>query len=105
VQFTCETCGKEVALEEGTLSWVDAENSLRDFRITHKADQNHTCDPRHVGYIHLWIVTGIAGFTKFAGVLADYWEKGYRLDDPRGLKKVLEQIGLAIWEKTKKETS
>lgn len=105
MEFLCETCGKEVALKEGTLSWVDEGNSLRDFKITHKSDQNHKCDPKYVGYIHLWIVTGVTGFTKFTEILADYWEKGYSLDDPRGLKKALNQIGVAIWEKSRVEKS
>lgn len=105
MEFICETCGKEITPEEGTLSWVDEGNSLRDFKITHKSDQNHRCDPRHVGYIHLWIVTGVTGFTKFTGVLADYWEKGYTLDDINGLKKALNQIGIYIWEKSKKGPS
>lgn len=103
MKFICETCEKEVTLEEGTLSWVDEGNSLRDFKITHKSDQNHQCDPQHVGYIHLWIVTGVTGLTKFTEVLADYWGKGYTLDDVSGLKKVLNQIGICIWEKSRKQ--
>jgi len=55
-----------------------------------------------VGYIHLWIVTGVTGFTKFTELLADYWVKGYTLDDIKGLKRVLNQIGISIWEKCKK---
>ncbi|HOV80500.1 MAG TPA: hypothetical protein PK728_10440 [Bacillota bacterium] len=99
----CDTCGKELTLEEGTLSWIDSENSLREFRITHKQDQNHSADPRHVAYIHLWIVTGVSGFVKFTELLADYWSKGYTLRDTAGLKKVLNRIGAFIWEKTKKQ--
>jgi hypothetical protein len=105
LKFICETCGKEVLPEEGTLSWVDGGNSLHNFKITHKDDQNHSCDPKHVGYIHLWIVTGLTGFTKFTEILADYWEKGYTLKDSGGLKKALNQVGLYIWEKTKKATT
>lgn len=105
MKFKCETCGKEVTPEEGTLSWVDEGNSLRNFKITHKSDQNQISDPQHVGYIHLWIVTGLTGFIKFTEVLTDYWEKGYTLEDPIGLKKALNQIGVYIWEKSKKETS
>ena len=104
MKFICTTCGKEIAPEEGTLSWVDQGNSLRDFKITHKSHQNHAFDPQHVGYIHLWIVTGVTGFTKFAGVLADYWGKGYTLEDSGGLKKALDQIGIYIWEKDKART-
>lgn len=99
--FYCETCGNEVSLKEGTLSWVDSENSLQEFRITHKHDQNHTGDPRHVAYIHLWIVTGVSGYVKFTGLLADYWNKGYTLKDINGLKKVLNQVGTYIWENSK----
>lgn len=102
MKFICDTCGKEVTPEEGTLSWVDEEMALRDFRITHKKDQNHSCAPQHVAYVHLWIVTGIAGFVKFTQMLTDQWEKGYALKDPKGLKKALDQIGNHLWEKTKK---
>lgn len=105
MKFMCETCGKEVTPEEGTLSWVDEGNSLRHFRITHKSDQNHESDPQHVGYIHLWMVTRLTGFTKFTEVLADYWVKGYTLDDLIGLKRVLNQIGVYIWEESRKEPS
>ncbi|NLJ76522.1 MAG: hypothetical protein GX325_04585 [Peptococcaceae bacterium] len=100
--FICDTCGKEVSPKEGTLSWVDEGNSLRDFKITHEADQNHQCHPRHVGYVHLWIATGIIGYTKLTEMLADYWVKGYNLDDITGLKKALNQISLYMWEKSKK---
>jgi len=101
VKFYCETCGNEVSLEEGTLSWVDDGNSLDCFRITHKNDQNHNCDPRYVAYIHLWIVTGLSGFVKFTELLADHWEKGYTLKDVKGLKRAINQIGTYIWEKSK----
>jgi len=101
VNLYCETCGKEVTPEEGTLSWVDEGNSLRDFRITHEEDQNHSCDPRHVAVIHLWMVTGLSGYMKFTERLADYWDKGYELKDIKGLKRALSQIGLFIWTKQK----
>jgi hypothetical protein len=99
--FHCDTCGKELSVDEGTLSWRDDENCIGEFRITHKHDQNHSCHQKDVGYIHLWIVTGISGFVKFNEILADYWGKGYTLKDPDGLKKVLGQIGTFIWEKSK----
>ncbi len=102
MQFYCNTCGKEILLEEGTVSWIDEDDTLRDFKITHKDDQNHSCDPRHVGYVHLSFVTGISGFMKFNEVLYDYWAKGYTLDDAGGLKKALNQIGISIWEKQNK---
>lgn len=101
--FHCETCGKEVTPEEGTLSWIDDGSSLRDFRITHKKDQNHHCDPRYVAYVHLWIMTGLSGFMKFTELLADHWEKGYTLNDNKGLKRALNQIGTFIWEKSKEK--
>lgn len=97
----CDTCGKELNLDEGTLSWCDADNSIQEFQITHKYDQNHSCEQKDVGYIHLWIVTGISGFVKFNEMLADYWAKGYSLKDPGGLKQALNQIGAYIWEKSK----
>lgn len=103
MKFYCDTCGNEVTLEEGTLSWVDEGNSLRDFRITHKKDQNHSCDPRYVAYVHLWIMTGLSGFMKFTELLADQWEKGYVLNDVKGLKKALNLIGAYIWENSKAE--
>ncbi len=102
MKIICNTCGEDVTLDEGTLSWVDEGNTLLDFKITHKSCQNHKCDPRHVGYIHLWIVTGVTGFTKFTEMLADYWAKGYTLGDIKGLKRALNQISLCVWEKTKK---
>lgn len=100
--FICATCGEEVTPEEGTLSWVDEGMALREFRITHKKDQNHSCDPKHVAYIHLWMLTGLSGYVKFTETLAEHWGKGYTLQDPQGLKKALSQIGIHIWEKTKK---
>lgn len=103
MQFYCDTCGKEVLPEEGTVSWVDEGNALRNFRITHKNDHNHNCNPRHIGYIHLWIVTGISGFIKFNEVMYDYWAKDYTLSDAVGLKKVLNQIGTYVWEKQNKK--
>lgn len=100
VKLYCDVCGKEVTPEEGTLSWRDDGNALSDFRITHKEDQNHP-DPKHVAYIHLWIITGIAGYTRFTELLADHWEKGYALKDYKGLKKALDQISTYIWHKSK----
>ncbi len=103
--FTCDTCGNEVTLEEGTLSWVDEGNSLRDFKITHKNDQNHDCDPKHVAYIHLRMATGLVGYMKLSEIMAGYWGKGHTLDDVNGLKRVLNQIGVYIWEKSKNPVS
>jgi len=101
--FICDTCGKELTVNEGTLSWSDAENCISEFRITHKHDQGHSCDQKDVGYVHLWIVTGISGFVKFDEMLTDYWSKGYTLKDPGGLKNALSQIGAYIWEKSKSQ--
>lgn len=105
MKFYCDTCGKEISLEEGTLSWVDDGNTLWNFRITHKIDQNHSCDPRHIAYIHLWIVTGLTGFVKFNELLSEQWGKGYVLNDAKGLKRALNQIGTYIWEKSKGKAS
>lgn len=102
--FHCDTCGKEVDLQDGTVSWVDNGKALSGFRITHKNDQNHQADPRHVAYIHLWIVTGISGFVKFTELLADHWAKGYTLQDAAGLKRTLNAIGAYIWEKSRNKT-
>jgi len=101
--FYCDTCGKELTVNEGTLSWRDDENCVRDFRITHKHDQGHACDQKDIGYVHLWIVTGISGFVKFNEMLSDYWAKGYSLKDPAGLKKALNEIGSYIWDKSKSQ--
>ena len=101
--FYCETCGREVSLEEGTLSWAELDQCVGEFRITHKTDQNHSCDPSRVAYIHLWIVTGVTGFAKFIETLAGYWEKGYTLSDAASLKKVINQISMYIWEKTNRQ--
>lgn len=98
-KFYCATCGNEVTPEEGTLSWVEDAKTLRDFRITHKEDRNHSCDPQNIAYIHLWMVTGPAGFTKFNERLADYWGRGYILKDAPGLKRALNQIGTYLWER------
>ena len=103
MKFLCDTCGNEVDPQEGTLSWIDNGSFLRDFKITHKSDQNHHCDPRNIAYIHLWIVTGLTGFVKFTELLADHWAKGYTLEDAPGLKRALNLIGTHIWESTKKK--
>ncbi len=97
-KFYCETCGNEVPPEEGTLSWVEAKKALRDFRITHKEDHNHSCDPQNIAYVHLWMVTGPAGFTKLNERLTDYWGRGYTLKDVKGLKRVLNHIGTYLWD-------
>lgn len=102
-KFYCETCGNEVTQDEGILSWIDNEKTLRGFRITHKEDHNHNCDPKNVAYIHLWMVAGLAGFTKFIERLADYWDKGYILKDVNGLKRVLNNIGTYLWEKSRQK--
>lgn len=104
MKFYCESCGEEVTPDEGTLSWADAGKSLRDFRITHKKDQNHRCDPEDVGYVHLWIMTGLTGYMKFTEILTDYWAKGYAMDDSKGLKRALNQIGKYIWEESKQKS-
>ena len=70
------------------LSWRDDGSTLSDFRITHKQDQNHS-EKLYVSYIHLWMLTGIAGYTKFIQLLFDQWDKGYTLKDNKGLKKPL----------------
>jgi len=100
VKLHCDVCGKEVLPDEGTLSWRDDGNTLSDFRITHKLDQSHS-DPGQVSYIHLWMLTGVAGYTKFIQLLVDHWGKGYVLKDNKELKKALDQISNYIWQKNK----
>ncbi len=103
MKFYCETCGCEVSLEEGTLSWAELDQCVGEFRITHKTDQNHSCNPSQVAYIHLWIATGVTGFAKFIETMVNYWEKGYALRDGASLKKVINQISMYIWEKTNQQ--
>jgi hypothetical protein len=102
VRFTCATCGKEIAPEEGTLSWRQVDGKLSGFRITHKTDQNQGCNPEDVAYVHLWILTGLTGFVKYAEHLASLWAKGYVLADEAGLKKALSELGMHLWENSRK---
>lgn len=103
MKLICATCGNEVKPEEGTLSWQQADNRLCNFRITHKSDQNHNCAPENIAYVHLWILTGLSGYVKFMERLAGMWAGGYILEDETGLKKVISDIGVYIWKKTKIE--
>ncbi|OAT81255.1 hypothetical protein [Desulfotomaculum copahuensis] len=95
-KFICDTCGREVQVIDGIVSWTREGNTLKNFKLTHKGDQ---CQPANNRYRELYTITLASGFMEFVQYLLERWEDGLELGDPQTLRKVTRQLNLHMHEK------
>ncbi len=99
-RFVCDVCGEEVAVHEGILTWTRDNATLSNFKLTHKKDTRHGCQPESNNrFKDLYTLTMINGYLEFIKYLIDRWENGFSLKDAESLEKVFEQLNLHMHEK------
>ncbi|MBE3587941.1 MAG: hypothetical protein IMW93_05200 [Thermoanaerobacteraceae bacterium] len=98
-RFICDTCGREVQVIDGVVSWTREEKILRNFKLTHKAALGTGCQPDNNRYRELYTLTLASGYLEFVQYLLERWEDGLTLGDPHTLRSVMRQINLHMHEK------
>ncbi len=99
-KFLCDECGEEMAIHEGILTWVRDDNTLSNFKLTHKKETGKNCQPEQNNrFKDLYTLTVISGYMEFIKYLIERWENGFNLQDSGSLEKVLEQLNMHIHEK------
>lgn len=98
-RFICDICGEDIAVHEGVLTWTRDDNTLSNFRLTHKNTADKNCRPENNRCKELYTLTTVPGFLEFIQYLLERWENGFKLNDAHLLKKVMEQLCLHIHEK------
>ena len=99
-RFVCDICGQDVALHEGILTWARDDETLANFKLSHRKETGLGCQPvennRHKDLYTLAVVSGYMEFIKY---LIERWENGFILKDANLLERVLEQLNMHIHEK------
>ncbi|MEW6276105.1 MAG: hypothetical protein AB1523_02135 [Bacillota bacterium] len=98
-KFICATCGEEVQIIDGIVSWTREEKVLKNFQLTHKNEVKSGCQPENNRYRELYTLTLASGFMEFVQYLLERWEDGLMLGDPDTLQKVMRQLSLHMHEK------
>lgn len=98
-RFICDTCGEEVQIVDGVVSWTREEKTLKNFRLTHKEEVKSGCRPDNNRYRELYTLTLASGFMEFVQYLLERWQDGLVLGDPETLGKVMRQLSLHMHEK------
>jgi hypothetical protein len=98
-KFICDTCGKEVQVIDGVVSWTREEKELRNFKLTHKENLGTGCQPDNNRYRELYTLTLASGFMEFVQYLLERWADGLVLRDPETLRNVMRQLNLHMHEK------
>ncbi len=98
-KFICDTCGEEVQIIDGIVSWTREEKILKNFKLTHKNEARSGCQPENNRYRELYTLTLASGFMEFVQYLLERWEDGLVLGDPDTLQKVMRQLSLHMHEK------
>lgn len=95
-KFLCDSCGQEVQIIDGIVSWTREEKALRNFKLTHKGAP---CQPDNNRYRELYTLTLASGFMEFVQYLLERWADGLILSDPQTLRSVMRQLNLHMHEK------
>lgn len=99
-RFICDICAGEIALHDGILTWSRDDNTLSNFKLTHKNSTGNNCRPgENNRFKDLYTLTMISGYLEFIKYLIERWENGFTLKDGDSLEKVLQQLNLHMHEK------
>ncbi|MCL6448507.1 MAG: hypothetical protein K6U04_10215 [Armatimonadetes bacterium] len=100
--FICDTCGQDVKVYEGVLSWLNKDGELSNFRVTHRddVDVQRKCEVRSNNERQdLYKVSSFTGYLEFVQDLLSWWTKGFRIKDFKRLKEIMGTLSLYINEK------
>ena len=98
-RFICETCGEDILLHEGVLSWTRRYNQLSNFALTHMDSPGRQCRPPNNRCKELYTLAMIHGYIEFTKYLLERWENGFVLTDPESLERVMEQLNIHMHDK------
>lgn len=98
-KFICDTCGKELQVIDGIVSWTRDDRVLSNFKLTHKKSLGTGCQPANNRYRELYTLTLTSGFIEFVQYLLERWADGLILGDPQTLRNVMRQLNLHMHEK------
>ncbi|MGB9802866.1 MAG: hypothetical protein ACPLRU_01350 [Desulfofundulus sp.] len=96
--FICDSCGQEVSLYDGVLSWYRKGRELGNFTITHRPGKHCSGRPENNVYRDLFRVASVKGYLAFVQYLIARWSEGCVLNDFSSLKKAIAQINSHIDE-------
>ncbi|MGB9903344.1 MAG: hypothetical protein ACPLQO_01575 [Desulfotomaculales bacterium] len=98
--FFCATCGEDVKIYEGVLSWLKKEGELTNFRVTHRNGNLKKCEVEvNNQRQELYKVASLSGYLAFVEDLLSWWEKGFLLGDYEHLKGILQSVSFYINER------
>ncbi|MEW5952792.1 MAG: hypothetical protein AB1815_03405 [Bacillota bacterium] len=98
-RFVCDTCGEEISLHEGVLTWTRRYNQLSNFKLTHMNTPERQCRPENNRCKELYALAMVHEYIGFTQYLLERWENGFVLTDPESLERVMEQLNLHMHEK------
>ncbi|WP_027717542.1 hypothetical protein [Desulfovirgula thermocuniculi] len=98
VPFICSSCGKEIGLYDGVLSWYQGDGKLGNFTITHRPGWGCPGQPRNNVSRDLFRVASMKGYLAFVQYLISRWGEGYVVDDDDSLRKVMLQLNAHLHE-------
>ncbi|HHW44569.1 MAG: hypothetical protein IMW93_00990 [Thermoanaerobacteraceae bacterium] len=96
--FICDSCGREVNIYEGILSWRREGRELSNFAITHHSGADCPGQPSNNTCRDLFRVASVKGYLAFVQYLITRWGEGCTITDFDSLKRVLAQINAHIHE-------
>lgn len=98
--FTCATCGENVKIYEGVLSWSKENGELSNFCVTHRDGAQRNCEIiRNNNRQELYKVTSFGGYLAFVQELLSWWAHGYTIKDFDRLKEIMKNLSFYINEK------
>lgn len=97
-KFTCDSCGEEVQIIDGIVSWTCRDKVLKNFKLTHKNEAGYGCEPANNRYRELYTLTQPGGLMEFVQCLLEQWEGGAVLGDSDTLHGVIIQLSQHIHE-------
>ncbi|MEW6424958.1 MAG: hypothetical protein AB1523_09490 [Bacillota bacterium] len=98
--FICDTCGRDVNIYEGVLSWRRDAGELSNFRLTHRDGVQGSCEVRSNNERQdLYKVASFSGYLAFVQDLLSWWTKGFIVRDFERLKEIMKNLSVYINEK------
>ena len=98
--FVCDSCGQEVKIYEGVLSWLNKNGEISNFRVTHRDDAQRSCEVRGNNERQdLYKVSSFGGYLELVQELLFWWTKGFQIRDFERLKEIMGNLSHYINEK------
>lgn len=97
--FKCDTCGGDLKIYDGVVTWNKQDKELSNFKITHRNEGGRLCQPDNNVTRELYRVASVSGYMILVHYLLRHWQEGYQVDDFDGLQKSMAQLAMHINQK------